>query len=117
MKSDEEIKQSIRAAIDNCTKGIDDAPSLQYQIARKAKGEEAVVKKISVSAILVIALFAVTITVALAAGWVSNIGQVYNLNDESERQTYLKNIQQLNDSYEGNSVRCVLTEALYDSTT
>ena len=37
MKSDEEIKQSIRAAIDNCTKGIDDATSLQYQIARKAK--------------------------------------------------------------------------------
>ena len=47
MKSDQEIMQSVRVAIDDCTKGIDDAPSLQYQIARKAKGEEPVVKKIS----------------------------------------------------------------------
>ena len=46
MKSDQEIMQSIRAAIDDCTKGIDNAPSLQYQIARKAKGEEPVVNKI-----------------------------------------------------------------------
>ena len=37
MKSDQEIMQSIRAAIDDCTKGIDNAPSLQYQIARKRK--------------------------------------------------------------------------------
>ena len=39
MKSDQEIMQSIRTAIDDCTRGIDNAPSLQYQIARKAKGE------------------------------------------------------------------------------
>ena len=68
MKSDQEIMQCIRAAIDDCTKGIDNAPSLQYQIARKAKGEEPVVKKISASAILAIALIVVTMTAALAAG-------------------------------------------------
>ena len=68
MKSDQEIMQSIRAAIDDCTRGIDNAPSLQYQIARKAKGEEPVVKKISASAILAIALIVVTMTAALAAG-------------------------------------------------
>ena len=39
MKSDQDIMESIRAAIDVCTKAIDNAPSLQYQIARKAKGE------------------------------------------------------------------------------
>ena len=39
MKSDLEMMQAIRSAIDDCTKGIDEAPSLQYQIARKAKGE------------------------------------------------------------------------------
>ena len=68
MKSDQEIMQSIRAAIDDCTQGIDNAPSLQYQIARKAKGEEPVVKKISTSAILVIALVIISMTAALAAG-------------------------------------------------
>ena len=56
MKTDQEIMNSIRAAIDDCTRGIDEAPSLHYQIARKAKGEEPVVKKLSTSAILVIAL-------------------------------------------------------------
>ena len=67
MKSDQEIMNSIRAAIDDCTRGIDNAPSLQYQIARKAKGEEPVVKKISTTVILVAALLAITV-VALAAG-------------------------------------------------
>ena len=54
-------------------------------------------------------------TAALAVGWVSKIGEMYNMNDNTERQELLKYIQQLNDGYEGNAVRCVLTEALYDS--
>ena len=69
MKSDQEIMNSIRAAIDDCTRGIEEAPSLQYQIARKAKGEEPVVKKISASAILVIALIILSMAAALAAGF------------------------------------------------
>ncbi len=52
MKSDQEIMQSIRTAIDDCTKGIDNAPSLQYQTARKAKGEETVKRKISLALVL-----------------------------------------------------------------
>ena len=67
MKTDQEIMNSIRAAIDDCTRGIDEAPSLHYQIARKAKGEEPVVKKLSTSAILVIALVIISMTAALAA--------------------------------------------------
>ena len=47
MKNDQEIMRSIRAAIDDCTKQIDEAPSLQYRIARKARGEEPVAKKVS----------------------------------------------------------------------
>ena len=69
MKSDQEIMNSIRAAIDDCTRGIDNAPSLQYQIARKAKGEEPVVRKISASAILVIAFIILSMAAALAAGF------------------------------------------------
>ena len=69
MKSDQEIMNSIRAAIDDCTRGIEEAPSLQYQIARKAKGEEPVAKKISASAILVIALIILSMAAALAAGF------------------------------------------------
>ena len=45
MKNDREIMNSIRAAIDDCTRGIEEMPSLQYRIARKAKGEEPMAKK------------------------------------------------------------------------
>ena len=72
-------------------------------------------KKLSVSAILAIALLVVSITVALAVEWVSNIGQIYNTNDNAERQEMLNDIQQISGGYKGNAVRCTLTEALYDS--
>ena len=68
MKSDREIMQNIRSAIDDCTAWIDDAPSLRHRIARKAKGEGPVVKKISASMILVIVLIVVSMAAALAAG-------------------------------------------------
>jgi len=69
MNNDQDIMKRIRAAIDDCTRGVEEAPSLQHRIARKAKGEEPVVKKISTSAILAIALVIVTMTAALAAGF------------------------------------------------
>ena len=69
MKSDQEIMRSIRAAIDDCTREIDGAPSLQYRIARKVKGEEPVVKKISATMILAIILLILSMTAALAAGF------------------------------------------------
>lgn len=84
MKSDQEIMQSIRAAIDDCTKGVDNAPSLQYQIARKAKGEEPVVKKISTSVVLVVALIVIT-TVALATGVIYNQEWYWNHRNSYEK--------------------------------
>ena len=93
MKSDQEIMQSIRAAIDDCTRGIDNAPSLQYQIARKAKGEEPVVKKISASAILVIALIVVSMTAALAAG-LGLFGELSQRQDSKGKLTELENVSE-----------------------
>ena len=100
MKSDQEIMQSIRAAIDDCTRGIDNAPSLQYQIARKAKGEEPVVKKISTTVVLVAALLAITV-VALAAGslifgWVDFYKDGYNVDvPDAARQIMTNNDQDI----------------------
>ena len=110
-------QQKVQRAMNTTLSGLQEDPWLTQRVLANAKGEEPVKKKLSVSAILVIALIAVSITAALAVGLglVSNIGQIYNLNDNSERQQLLKNIQQLNDNYEGNAVRFVLTEALYDS--
>lgn len=39
MKNDRQIMERVRTAIDDCTRGIDDAPSLRYRILQQAKGE------------------------------------------------------------------------------
>ncbi len=93
MKSDQEIMRNIRNAINDCTRGIDNAPSLQYQIARKAKGEEPVVKKISASAILVIALIMITMTAALAAG-LGLFGELAQTQSTDERLTQLDKVSE-----------------------
>ena len=98
MKSDHEIMKSIRAAIDDCTKEIYNAPSLQYQIARKAKGEEPVVKKISTTVVLVAVLLAITV-VALAAGslifgWVDFYKDGYNVDVPDAAQQVMTNNDQ-----------------------
>lgn len=84
MKSDQEIMRSIRAAIDDCTQGINEAPSLQYRIARKARGEEPVVKKISTTVVIVLVLLALAVT-AVAAGIIYNQNWYYNNRGSSMR--------------------------------
>ena len=98
MKSDLEMMQAIRSAIDDCTKGIDEAPSLQYQIARKAKGEGPVVKKLSTTVIIAIALLTIT-AVALAAGslifgWVDFYKGWYNVDVPNAAQQIMTNTDQ-----------------------
>ena len=84
MKSDQEIMRNIRAAIDDCTQGINEAPSLQYRIARKARGEEPVVKKVSTTVVIVLVLLALAVT-AVAAGIIYNQNWYYNNRGSSMR--------------------------------
>ena len=99
-----EEQQKVQKAMNTTLSGLQEDPWLAQRVLANVKGEEPVKKKLSVSAILVIVLVAVSITAALAVGWVSKIGEMYNMNDNTERQELLKNIQQLNDGYEGNAV-------------
>lgn len=94
MKSDREITQSIRAAIDSCTRGIDEAPSLQFRIARKAKGEKPMVKKISTAMILAIVLILASMAAALAAG-LGLFGQLaQDERNEDGRLSVLENMSE-----------------------
>ena len=116
MKSDQEIMQSIRAAIDDCTKGIDNAPSLQYQIARKVNGGEMMAKKISAAAILVIAIIIISMTAALAAalnGW-GIINFAGNHVNAYVPPKYEESITKENEIIETESVRCTIQESYYD---
>ncbi|MBQ8161831.1 MAG: DUF4179 domain-containing protein [Clostridia bacterium] len=105
MKSDQEIMQRIREAIDDCTREIDHAPSLQYQIARKARGEEPMVKKISASAVLVIALVIISMTAALAAGF-GLFGEL------AQHQTTDQRLAQLDEVAEPMSVSLVTDDGI-----
>lgn len=66
MKNDLEIREAVRAAIDDCTRGIDEAPSLRLRVLQKAKGEPPVKKKFTAAMALAIALILLTSS-ALAA--------------------------------------------------
>lgn len=67
MKSDRTIMKNIRAAIDDCTRGIDEADSLQGRIFQKLKGEKTVARKISTALIIALALAAVSVAALAAA--------------------------------------------------
>lgn len=66
MKNDLEIREAVRAAIDDCTRSIDEAPSLRLRVLQKAKGEPPVKKKFTAAMALAIALILLTSS-ALAA--------------------------------------------------
>ena len=66
MANDQELMMNIRAAIDDCTRGVDEAPSLRYRVLRKAKGEEPMVKKISMTLVIALVILALA-AVAVAA--------------------------------------------------
>lgn len=69
MNEDLKMTETIREAINACTRGVDEAPSIRYRILQKARGEEEPMKKkITASMILVIALIILSVTAALAAG-------------------------------------------------
>ena len=69
MNEDLKMTETIREAINACTRGVDEAPSLRYRFLQKARGEEEPMKKkITASMILVIALIILSVTAALAAG-------------------------------------------------
>lgn len=67
MKSDRAIMENVRAAIDDCTRGIDEAHSLHDRILQKVKGEEPVARKISAAFIIALALATVSVTALAAA--------------------------------------------------
>ena len=67
MNEDLKMTESIRDAINACTKRVDYAPSLSYRVLRKAKGEEEpVIKKASMTLVIVLIILALT-AVAVAA--------------------------------------------------
>ena len=47
MKNDRQLQEQVRSAIDACTRGLDNAPSLRHQVLAKAKGAPPVKKKFS----------------------------------------------------------------------
>ena len=90
MNEDLKMTESIRDAINACTHGVDEAPSLRYRVLQKARGEEEPMKKkITASMILVTALVILSITAAVAAG-LGLFGKLAGNKFADERLTVLQ---------------------------
>lgn len=89
MNEDLKMTESIRDAVNACTKRADYAPSLSCRVLQKLKGEEPMKKKITVSMILVTALIILSIATALAAG-LGLFGKLAGREMADERLTTLQ---------------------------
>ena len=66
MNDDLKLTESIRDAIDACTRGVDEAPSLRCRVLQKARGEEPMIKKASMTLVIALIILALA-AVAVAA--------------------------------------------------
>lgn len=115
MKNDREIMQQVRSAIDDCTRGIHEAPSLRYQILKQAKGEPPVKKKISaalalamVMILLVSGAFAATLFNSDVLSW------LFGNDDIDPSQEVLDLLDQPNQHQLTDYIDLTLTETLFD---
>lgn len=115
MKHDPEIMEAVRSAINDCTRGIDEAPSLRYQILKQAKGEPPVKKKFSIAVaiamvmmLLVSGAFATTLFHSEVLSWLFR-------NDETQpSQEIVDLLEQPKLHRQTDLIDLTLTETLYD---
>lgn len=117
MKNDRQIMERVRTAIDDCTRGIDDAPSLRYRILQQAKGEAPVknVKKkwktalaLSLAMLLLAgSALAITLTRSDTLNWL--FGKDADVPQEAENL-----LNQPGEEQTSETVALTLNETLFD---
>lgn len=115
MKNDREIMQQVRSAIDDCTRGIHEAPSLRYQILKQAKGEPPVKKKISAALALAMVMILLVSGAFAAKLFNSDVLSWLFRNDDIEpSQEVLDLLDQPNQHQLTDYIDLTLTETLFD---
>lgn len=115
MTNDREIMQQVRSAIDDCTRGIDQAPSLRYQILKQAKGEPPVKKKISVALALAMVMM-LLVSGAVAATLLNSdvLSWLFRNDDVQPPQEILNLLEQPNQHHLTELTDLTLNETLFD---
>ena len=115
MTNDREIMQQVRSAIDDCTRGIDQAPSLRYQILKQAKGEPPVKKKISVALALAMVMM-LLVSGAVAATLLNSdvLSWLFRNDDIEPPQEILNLLEQPNQHQLTELTDLTLNETLFD---
>ena len=108
MISDQAIIQNIRAAIDDCTSGIDEIPSLRFRITQ-GTSEKKMKKHISLSIIIACTLLLLGTMTALAAGVEDINAMLYKFWPEAARA-----LRPLNLSFEQAGIRLDVISAVLD---
>lgn len=115
MKNDPEIIKQVRAAVNDCTRGIEEAPSLRYRILKQAKGDPPVKKKLSTALILAVVLM-VLVSGAVAATLLRGdiLGWLFR-TDRSEAPAEIANlVETAGESRRTGLSALTLNETLFD---
>jgi len=87
---------------------------VQRSLLEGERKEPVMKRKMKLSLAVALAAVMLLAGAALAVSQLGGLGAIYGADNRPERQALLKDIQHLEESYEGNAVRCTMTEALYD---
>lgn len=115
MKNDLEIMEQVRSAINECTRGIDNAPSLRYRILKQAKGEPPVKKKFSVALALAMVMM-LLVSGAFAATLLNSdiLNWLFRGGENEAPQEIVDLVDQTNQIQQTDQLALTLNETLFD---
>lgn len=114
MKQDDaHIRNQVRDAINDCTRGIENAPSLRHRVLEQAKGDAPMKKKFTAAMALALALLLLT-TSALAATALKNGVLNWLFRGEEAPEEMLSMVQQNGNVHKTEHAALTLRETLFD---
>lgn len=113
MKNDRQLQEQVRSAIDACTRGLDNTPSLRHQVLAKAKGAPPVKKKFSAALALAFALILLTSS-ALAATLLKPDILSWLFHSEEAPEEVVTLVQQNGSTRQTENATLTLSETFFD---
>ncbi len=115
MMNDREIREKVQSAINDCTRGIDEAPSLRSRLLMQAKGETPVKRKLTTAIALALAML-LLITGAVAATLLHTdmLGWLFRSDNDAVPDEVAQLVTAPGLSHSTELLDVTLTETLFD---
>lgn len=118
MKTDPDIMKLVQAAVDDCTRGIEETPSLRCRILTQAKGDPPMKKKLSAALILAVVLMLV-VSGAVAAALLHGdiLGWLFRTDRNAAPAEIAALVETAGESRRSELAALTLNETLFDGNT